>query len=181
MLLALHLPERSSRPVASTRVQPLILYEHTTFTLLLAGFGYSEVQLSKFTFDATRIQNYCSMTIFSKIVELFFDIVQFKISMAKRKEIITFVNLCKSDTTKRRFSKTTRRFARLKRRVIFPTRRFASAHTKYGLLQKEIWAFVIAVSVFVRTFAKQLLYDLEQCRDGFDEIQSVCRKGVCLV
>ena len=48
----------------------------------------------------------------------------------------------------------TRRFARLKRRVIFPNRRFASAHTKYGLLQKEIWAFVIAVSVFVRTFAK---------------------------
>ena len=94
------------------------------------------------------------MTIFEKIVELFFDIVQFKISMAKRKAIIVFVNLCKSDTTKRRFSKTTRRFVRLKRRVIFPNRRFASAHTKYGLLQKEIWAFVIAVSVFVRTFAK---------------------------
>ena len=94
------------------------------------------------------------MTIFSKIVELFFDIVQFKISMAKRKEIIAFVNLCKSDTTKRRFNKTTRRFIRLKRRIIFLIRRFASAHTKYGLLQKEIWAFVIAVSVFVRTFAK---------------------------
>ena len=83
-----------------------------------------------------------------------FDITQFKISMAKRKEIIAFVNLCKSDTTKRRFSKTTRHFARLKRRVIFLTRRFTSAHTKYGLLQKEIWAFAIAVSVFVRTFAK---------------------------
>ena len=94
------------------------------------------------------------MTIFSKIVELFFDIVQFKISMAKRKEVISFVNLCKSDITKRRFSKITRRFARLKRRIIFSTRRFASAHTKYGLLQKEIWAFVIVVSVFVRTFAK---------------------------
>ena len=54
-----------------------------------------------------------------------FDIVQFKISMAKRKEIIAFVNLCKSDTTKRHFSKTTRRFVRLKRRIIFLTRRFA--------------------------------------------------------
>ncbi len=64
------------------------------------------------------------MTIFSKIVELFFDIVQFKISMAKRKEIIAFVNLCKSDTTKRRFSKTTRRFTRLKRRVKKIIRRF---------------------------------------------------------
>ena len=94
------------------------------------------------------------MTIFSKIVELFFDIVQFKISMAKREKIIMFVNLCKSDITKRRFSKIKRRFVRLKRRFIFPNRRFASAHTKYGLLQKEIWAFVIAVSVFVRTFAK---------------------------
>ena len=94
------------------------------------------------------------MTFFSKIVEWFFEIVQFKISMAKRKEIIAFVNLCKSDTTKRRFSKTTRRFVRLKRRVKKIIRRFASAHTKYGLLQKEIWAVVIAVSVFVRTFAK---------------------------
>ncbi len=94
------------------------------------------------------------MTIFSKIVEWFFEIVQFKISMAKRKEIIAFVNLCKSDTTKRRFSKIKRRFIRLKRRIIFPNRRFASAQTKYGLLQKEIWAFVIAISVFVRTFAK---------------------------
>lgn len=53
-----------------------------------------------------------------------FDIAQFKISMAKRKEIIAFVNLCKSDTTKRRFSKMTRRFTRLKRRVVFLTRRF---------------------------------------------------------
>ena len=53
-----------------------------------------------------------------------FDITQFKISMAKRKEIIAFVNLCKSDTTKRRFSKIKRRFIRLKRRVIFPNRRF---------------------------------------------------------
>ena len=53
-----------------------------------------------------------------------FDIVQFKISMAKRKEIIAFVNLCKSDTTKRRFSKTTRRFTRLKRRVKKIIRRF---------------------------------------------------------
>ena len=78
------------------------------------------------------------MTIFSKIVELFFDIVQFKISMAKRKEVIAFVNLCKSDITKRRFSKIKRRFIRLKRRIIFLIRRFASAHTKYGLLQKEI-------------------------------------------
>lgn len=43
----------------------------------------------------------------------------------KEKEVIAFVNLCKSDTTKRRFSKTTRRFIRLKRRVIFLTRRFA--------------------------------------------------------
>ena len=94
------------------------------------------------------------MTIFSKIVELFFDIVQFKISMAKRKEVISFVNLCKSDITKRRFSKIKWRFIRLKRRVKKITRRFASAQTKYGLLQKEIWAFVIAVSVFVRTFAK---------------------------
>ena len=56
---------------------------------------------------------------------MFFDIVQFKISMAKRKEIIAFVNLCKSDTTKRRFSKTTRRFTRLKRRVKKIIRRFA--------------------------------------------------------
>ena len=84
----------------------------------------------------------------------FSDIAQFKIIMAKRKEIIAFVNLCKSDITERRFSKTSRRFARLKRRLIFLTRRFASAQTKYGLLQKEIWAFVIAISVFVRTFAK---------------------------
>ena len=68
--------------------------------------------------------------------------------------IIMFVNICKSSRTERHFSKTTRRFVRLKRRVIFPNRRFASAQTKYGLLQKEIWAFVIAVSVFVRTFAK---------------------------
>ncbi|MCI7466222.1 MAG: hypothetical protein MSB01_08050 [Bacteroidales bacterium] len=74
--------------------------------------------------------------------------------MAKRKEIIAFVNLCKSDTTKRCFSKIKRRFTQLKRRVKKIIRRFASAHTKYGLLQKEIWAFVIAVSVFVRTFAK---------------------------
>ena len=94
------------------------------------------------------------MTFFSKIVELFFDIAQFKISMAKGKEIIAFVNLCKSDTTKRRFNKTPSRFVRLKRQVKKITRRFASTHTKYGLLQKEIWAFVIAVSVFVRTFAK---------------------------
>ena len=94
------------------------------------------------------------MTIFSKIVELFFDIVQFKISMAKRKEIIMFVNICKSSRTERRFNKIKRRFVRLKRRVKKIIRRFASAHTKYGLLQKEIWAFVIAVSVFVRTFAK---------------------------
>ena len=94
------------------------------------------------------------MTFFSKIVEWFFEIVQFKISMAKRKEVIVFINLCKSDTTKRRFSKIKRRFIRLKRRIIFLIRRFASAHTKYGLLQKEIWAFVIAISVFVRTFAK---------------------------
>ena len=43
----------------------------------------------------------------------------------KEYEVIAFVNLCKSDTTKRRFSKTTRRFIRLKRRVIFLTRRFA--------------------------------------------------------
>ena len=74
--------------------------------------------------------------------------------MAKRKEIIAFVNICKSRKTERRFSKIKRRFIRLKRRIIFLIRRFASAHTKYGLLQKEIWAFVIAVSVFVRTFAK---------------------------
>ena len=93
------------------------------------------------------------MTIFSKIVELFFDIVQFKISM-KEKRDNRIVNLCKSDTTKRRFSKIKRRFVRLKRRVKKIIRRFASAHTKYGLLQKEIWAVVIAVSVFVRTFAK---------------------------
>ena len=78
------------------------------------------------------------MTFFSKIVEWFFEIVQFKISMAKRKEVIVFINLCKSDTTKRRFSKIKRRFIRLKRRIIFLIRRFASAHTKYGLLQKEI-------------------------------------------
>ena len=84
----------------------------------------------------------------------FFEIVQFKISMAKRKEVIAFVNLYKSDTTERRFSKITRRFTQLKRRVKKIIRRFASAHTKYGLLQKEIWAFVIAISVFVRTFAK---------------------------
>ena len=62
---------------------------------------------------------------FSKIVEWFFDIAQFKISMAKRKAIIVFVNLCKSDITKRRFSKTTRRFTLLKRRVKKITRRFA--------------------------------------------------------
>ena len=91
---------------------------------------------------------------FSKIVELFSDIAQFKISTPKREKIIMFVNICKSSRTKRSFSKTTRRFVRLKRRFIFLTRRFASAQTKYGLLQKEIWAFVIAVSVFVRTFAK---------------------------
>lgn len=65
-----------------------------------------------------------------------------------------FVNICKSRRTERRFSKIKQRFVRLKRRFIFPNRRFASAHTKYGLLQKEIWAFVIAISVFVRTFAK---------------------------
>ena len=79
--------------------------------------------------------------------------------MAKRKEIIAFVNICKSRKTERRFSKIKRRFIRLKRRIIFLIRRFASAHTKYGLLQKEIWAFVIAVSVFVCTFAKWLFYD----------------------
>lgn len=94
------------------------------------------------------------MTIFSKIVELFFDIVQFKTSRTKREKIIMFVNICKSSRTERRFSKITRRFVRLKRRVKKIIRRFASAHTKYGLLQKEIWAFVIAISVFVRTFAK---------------------------
>ena len=94
------------------------------------------------------------MTFFSKIVEWFFEIVQFKISMAKRKEVIVFINLCKSDITKRHFSKIKRRFVRLKRRVKKIIRRFASAQTKYGLLQKEIWAFVIAISVFVRTFAK---------------------------
>ena len=78
------------------------------------------------------------MTFFSKIVEWFFEIVQFKISMAKRKEVIAFVNLCKSDITKRHFSKIKRRFVRLKRRVKKIIRRFASAQTKYGLLQKEI-------------------------------------------
>ena len=35
-----------------------------------------------------------------------------------------FVNICKSDITERHFSKTTRRFVRLKRRIIFPNRRF---------------------------------------------------------
>ena len=95
------------------------------------------------------------MTNFStKMIELFSCVAQFKISTPKREKIIMFVNLCKSDITERHFSKTTRRFIRLKRRIIFLIRRFASAHTKYGLLQKEIWAFVIAVSVFVRTFAK---------------------------
>ena len=88
------------------------------------------------------------------MIELFSCVAQFKTSRTKREKIIAFVNLCKSDTTKRRFSKIKRRFVRLKRRVKKITRRFASAHTKYGLLQKEIWAFVIAVSVFVRTFAK---------------------------
>ena len=95
------------------------------------------------------------MTNFStKMIELFFDIAQFKTSTPKREKIIMFVNVCKSSRTEQRFSKIKRRFIRLKRRIIFLTRRFASAHTKYGLLQKEIWAFVIAVSVFVRTFAK---------------------------
>ena len=65
------------------------------------------------------------MTNFStKMIELFSCIAQFKTSMAKRKEIIAFVNFCKSDTTERRFSKIQRRFIRLKRRVIFPNRRF---------------------------------------------------------
>ena len=84
----------------------------------------------------------------------FSDIAQFKISTPKREKIIMFVNVCKSSRTEQRFSKIKRRFIRLKRRVMFLIRRFASAHTKYGLLQKEIWAFVIAISVFVRTFAK---------------------------
>ena len=79
----------------------------------------------KLTFDATKIQNYCSMTnFFQKLVNYFSDIAQFKISTPKREKIIMFVNLCKSDTTKRRFSKIIRRFIRLKRRVIFPNRRF---------------------------------------------------------
>ena len=95
------------------------------------------------------------MTNFStKMIELFFDIAQFKTSTPKREKIIMFVNICKSRRTERRFSKIKRRSVRLKRRVKKIIRRFASAHTKYGLLQKEIWAFVIAVSVFVRTFAK---------------------------
>ena len=95
------------------------------------------------------------MTNFStKMIELFSCVAQFKTSTPKREKIIMFVNLCKSSRTERRFSKIKRRSVRLKRRFIFPNRRFASAHTKYGLLQKEIWAFVIAVSVFVRTFAK---------------------------
>ena len=95
------------------------------------------------------------MTNFStKMIELFSCVAQFKTSRTKREKIIMFVNICKSRRTKRRFSKIKRRFIRLKRRIIFLIRRFASAHTKYGLLQKEIWAFVIAISVFVRTFAK---------------------------
>ena len=62
---------------------------------------------------------------FQKLLNGFSDIAQFKISMAKGKEIIAFVNLCKSDTTKRRFSKIKRRFIRLKRRVKKIIRRFA--------------------------------------------------------
>ena len=109
----------------------------------------------KLTIDATKIQNYCLMTNFStKMIELFSDVAQFKTSIPKREKIIIFVSLCKSGITERRFGKIKRRFIRLKRRIIFLIRRFASAQTKYGLLQKEIWAFVIAVSVFVRTFAK---------------------------
>ena len=79
------------------------------------------------------------MTNFStKMIELFSCVARFKTSTTKREKIIMFVNLCKSDTTKRRFNKIKRRFIRLKRRIIFLIRRFASAHTKYGLLQKEI-------------------------------------------
>ena len=79
----------------------------------------------KLTFDATKIQNYCSMTnFFQKLVNYFSDIAQFKISMAKREKIIMFVNVCKSSRTEQRFSKIKRRFVRLKRRVIFPNRRF---------------------------------------------------------
>ena len=88
------------------------------------------------------------------MIELFSCVAQFKTSTPKREKIIMFVNVYKSRRTERRFSKIKRRFIRLKRRIMFLIRRFASAQTKYGLLQKEIWAFVIAVSVFVRTFAK---------------------------
>ena len=58
------------------------------------------------------------------MIELFSCVAQFKTSTPKREKIIAFVNLCKSDTTERRFSKTTRRFTRLKRRVKKITRRF---------------------------------------------------------
>ena len=88
-------------------------------------FSYLFGLILKLTFDATKIQNYCSMTnFFQKLVNYFSDIAQFKISTPKREKIIMFVNLCKSDITERHFSKTSRRFIRLKRRVSFPNRRF---------------------------------------------------------
>ena len=65
------------------------------------------------------------MTNFStKMIELFSCVAQFKISMAKRKEIIAFVNLSNQVEQNCRFSKIKRRFIRLKRRIIFPIRRF---------------------------------------------------------
>ena len=51
---------------------------------------------------------------FSEIVELFFGYCPIQNKHGKEKEVIAFVNLCKSDITKRRFSKITRRFTRLK-------------------------------------------------------------------
>ena len=75
------------------------------------------------------------MTNFStKMIELFSCVAQFKISTPKREKIIMSVNICKSRRTECRFSKITRRFVRLKRRVKKIIRRFASAYTKYGLL-----------------------------------------------
>ena len=104
-------------------------------------FSYLFGLMFELLFDATKIQNYCSMTNFStKMIELFSCVAQFKTSTPKREKIIMFVSLCKSDITERHFSKIKRRFIRLKRRVIFPNRRFGFFYV-FGLKVRKAHGF----------------------------------------